>query len=272
MVDYEHMEIFEVKQLVRQGNADAMYEMAFRHSECLPLVDRNNPVERCAWQDYWFEKAADAGHIEAKSRYARSLINRIFDAEYRKKAMKYFESLVNDFDSGKLSADQELDGIISKLWLGVMLCQGLGTRRDSVEGRKLIEDADRRTNSFAKFGFSVLTKLAEVYGQGCTQSGGNPTISDLGQAIKYQEAAINRFNHEKDDPNNRGYLDLARAYLEAVKGRKDNKEKIEHSTYDQGFVEWQEEMMKISSDAQKRLEADKTALERMRQRLTREGW
>jgi len=274
MVNYEQMDLSDVQRLARQRDKDALFEMAWR----MPDAAKNNPVENCAWQDYWFEKSADAGNIDAKSRYARSLINRIYNPEYRQKAIGYFQSLVNDLDAGRLNEEQRIDGIISKLWLGIMLCQGFGTRRDAIKGSELIKAADSLTNGFADFGYGPLSKLGEVYGQGCAQIGGEPSISDLAQAIKYQETAIKRFNPERDDPNNRGFLSVAKEYLEMLKERKGNKEQSqkltgkEPSTINPDFGVWQHGMMELSTAAQQRLDAEKAAGVRLRDRLSKEGW
>jgi len=277
MANYENISTSEVQKLARQGNKDALHEMVWR-LELMPQEHRNDPVESCAWQDYWLEKAADAGNVDAKFRFAQSLIRRVMNAEDRQKAMKCFQSLVNDFDAGKLISEDDREcGIIAKLWLGVMLCEGYHTQRDAVKGAKLIKEADALTKGFDSFGFKVMKTLGEVFGQGCAQSGGEPSIDDLEQAIKYQETAIVRFNAERDDPNNRGYLELAKNYLEILKKRKDSKESLKRftgneSTYNPNFVEWQKEMMGISPAAQDRVKADKVALARLRQRLAQEGW
>jgi hypothetical protein len=65
MSDYENMNTPEVQRLAKQGDNDAMYEMAWR-LELLP-TEEDNPIGRCAWQDYWFEKAADAGTLMPKA-------------------------------------------------------------------------------------------------------------------------------------------------------------------------------------------------------------
>jgi hypothetical protein len=283
MADYENMNISEVLRLAKQGNGDALFEMAWRLEAMPSDLPVNDPAYRCAWQDYWFERAADTGHIDARSRYARSLINRVFDAECRQKAMKYFESLVRDFDAGKLKGDSELDGVISKLWLGIMLCQGLGTRRDAVEGAKLLKEADNLTNGFAKFGYEALKNLAETYGQGCTQPGGEPSVDDLRQAIAYQRKAIDRFDPAQNDPNNRGFLGLSNDYLRLLEERKAAKEAFKDSAspfgYDTSnpgtnpdFNEWQDRMMQIPYAAVQRNNEDKAALARIRQSMAREGW
>jgi TPR repeat protein len=282
-MNYENMKVSEVVGLAKQGNGGALFEMAWRFEVMPSEISANDPSYRCAWQDYWFEKAADAGHIDARSRFARSLINRIFDADDRKKAMKYFESLAKDFDAGKLNGneDHKLDGIISKLWLGIMLCQGLGTRRDASEGAKLLKDADTLTKGFEGFGYGALSKIAETYAQGCVKEGGEPSVDDLRQAISYQKKAIHRFDAKRDDPNNRGFLELAEEYLEKMEQRKKIKESqrdnasalgINTSTVNSDFVEWQNGMMSVSSAAQQRKDADKAALTRLRQLLAREGW
>jgi len=281
MASYEDMSTSEVQRLARQRNKDALYEMAWR----IPSGYGASPAEHCAWQDYWWEKAADAGHIEAKGRLARSLINRIFDVDDRNKAMGYFENLVRDLDSGKFAGnkDYEEDGIVAKLWLGIMLCQGfgIGERRDPIRGAKLIREADNGTEGFDGFSFRVLNTLAEVYGQGCAQKGGEPTIDDLRQAIAYQRKAINRFDQKKDDPNNRGHLQLANDYLKLMIERKGSKESlkdstsffgIDDSTVNPVFKEWQDRMMEVSPAAQQRINQDKAALSHLRQRLAREGW
>jgi hypothetical protein len=138
MADYEHMSISEVQRLAKQGDSDALFEMAWRMDVMPEII--GNPVEECAWQDYWFEKAADAGNIDAKGRYARSLMDRIMNAEDRKKAEKYFKELVDDLDAGRLISDDEKEnGGVAKVRLGIMLCEGYYTQRDAVKGCKITE-------------------------------------------------------------------------------------------------------------------------------------
>ena len=262
---YEKMPIAEVQRLARLGDKDAMYEMVW-HTELLPAGDRDNPVERCAWQDCWFEKAADAGHIDAKSRYARSLIQRIMDKDCRQKAIGYFQSLSDDYDAGKLGGEEEIDGIIAKMWLGVMLCEGYHTRCDEIKGAELIQAADALTNGFERFGFSPLSQIGGLYATGLAQPGKEPSIDDLKKAEKYFDAAINRFNPERDDPNNRGYLQLAKDQLAEQKRR------IlygDTSVVDKAIH--RKKMMEVSDAARQRAEADKAAVAKLRERLKREG-
>ena len=278
MVDYEKMSASEVQGLARQGDKDALYEMAWR-IELLPVGDRDKPVECCAWQDYWCEKAADAGNVEAKARYARSLLDRVMNAEDRQKALCYFQSLADDFDAGKLNADQMESGALSKFWLGIMLCQGYHTRRDPILGTTHIKTAEIFFNGFDGFGYKLMSVLGEVYAQGLAQPGEEPSIDDLEKAIKYLSIAIERFKPERDDPNNRGYLQKKIQYLDIVKKHKESKEVIKRRTGrdntnlpDGEATERRRKLLEIPPAAQQRMEADKAAFARLRRRLEQEGW
>jgi len=273
MKNWKDEPLEEVERLAKQNppDIDALYEMAWRLESPL-YTGGNDPVERCAWQDYWFEKAADAGHIDAKRRYGRSLIDRIMDPSCRKKAIKYFKELSDDFDSGKLSSkDDRENGAIGKLWLGVMLCEGYHTCRDAVKGAELIEAAGTFFNGFEGFGYGVMYKIGELYAQGLAKPGYNPSVSDLCKAIKYLKTAINRFKPEKDDPNNRGYLQLTKDYLDIQKERiKDHNENVIIPKFI--IDEERRKAMEVSPIAQQRANADIVALALLRQRLSREGY
>ena len=282
MVNYEQMNLAEVQRLAKQGNGDAMFEMAWRPEAKPSGIPSNDPVYNCAWQDFWWEKAANANHSEARDRYARSLLNdRPFDSEWRQKALGYFEAQVKDFDNGKLKGDLEINGIIAKLWLGIMLCQGLGIRRDTATGAKLLREADSLTNGFEKYGYQALSNLAETYGQGWVQENGEPLVDDLRQAISYQRKAIDRFDPQKNDPNNRGFLGLAKEYLRKLEEWKTTKESLKDSTSALGIGDLsgggdvrkrQEKMMEISPASIERTKADKNALAHVRQCMTQQGW
>ena len=278
MPDYERMDGSEVKRLAKQGNdKDALFEMAWRIELMPSSFDNQDPVYRCAWQDIWFEKATNAGHFDAKSRYARSLIDRIGDAEYRQKAMGYFESIANDFDDGRLIGDAEIDGILAKFWLGVLLCEGFGTRRDAIEGSKCIETALRKSNGLEKFGARFFMKLGEIYASGYAQVGEEPSIDDLELAIKFFEIAIEKFNPEQDNPR---MLEFAKQQLAIQKERKANKENMRRSTGQEPSTqlsqseidERRRHMMTVSPEAQRRLDADKAAVMRLNQYLARGDW
>ena len=264
-MNYENLSTPEVQRLVKQGDSNAMFEMEWR----LELTS-DDPSDRCAWQDYWFEKAADAGHVDAKSRYADSLLDRIMNAEDRQKAMKYFQSLVDDFDAGKLSKEHEEEGAYAKLKLGIMLCEGYHTERDAVKGAKLIEAAETYLEGFKDYGYKVLSQVGELYMSGLAQPGGEPSFEDLQRAIKYLDMAIKRFNPAKNDPNNRGYLELTKKQLEISKGRLNTRD---FNTTDYPSLEAERiKMMQISPEAMERLTADKAALIRLRKRLAQEGF
>jgi len=265
IANYENMTTSEVQRLAKQGDKNALYEMVWR-MELLPIGNENNPIEQCAWQDYWFEKAANAGHIEGKLQYAQLLINnRVMNAENRQKAMKYFQSLVNDFDAGKLiSKDDRESGIIAKLWLGIMLCEGYHTRRDAKEGVVLIKSVEILTNGFDGYGFVAMYKLGELYATGLAQPSEEPSIADLKKAIKYLDIAIKRFNPEKIDPRK---LDFANLLLENTKGWIKTKMVLE-DFWGKEKDERRRKMMEISDAARQRMEADKVALKRLRERLT----
>ena len=266
MADYENKSTPEVQRLARQGDKYALYEMVWR----LELLGSDNPSERCAWQDYWFEKAADSGHVEAKFQYAVSLIQRVMNAEDRQKAMKYFQSLSDDFDAGKLLGQDDRDsGMIAKLRLGMMLCEGYYTERNAIKGVALIKAAEKLLNGFDCFGFDFLYKLGELYATGLVQPGEEPTIADLDQAIRYLDTSIKCFNPEKENPQK---LDLVKQLLENSKKWETKKHIGGNNTTFSGASERREKMMKISDAARQRMETDKAALKRLRERLNREGW
>lgn len=263
MVDYEDMSIYEVQRLAKQGDKNALFEMAWR----MPDEVENNPVEACAWQDYWLEKSAEAGHADAKIRYANSLIKRIINAEDRQKAMGYFQSLVDDFNTGKLSGE---DADLANLKLGIMLCEGYYTQRNAIKGTKLISIAENLSNGFDGYGFDTMCEIGEIFGQGLAQPEEEPSITDLGKSIKFLETAIKRFNPQKNKIEKLAYI---KQYLELVKMRKANKENGDNSTTTpEEAAERRKKIMEISAEARQRMEADKTALMRLRQRFAREGW
>ena len=220
MIDYKNLSDSEAQWLAKLSDKEALNEMAYR-LELLPAAVRNDPVERCAWQDYWWEKAAAAGHVDAKNTYALSLINRVMNIEDRQNAMGYFQSIVDDFDAGKLSKDEQENGIIAKLWLGILLCEGNGTPRDHVKGLELINAAKTLTNNFGGYGFITMSKLGELYAMGYSQDDEEPRIGDLKQAIEFLEIAIKRFNPKKTDPRKlehvRDLLDVQKKHLEYKK-------------------------------------------------------
>ena len=272
MADYENMNLSEVQKLAKQGDKDALYEMAWR----IPPEIECDQVDSCAWQDYWFEKAADAGHFVAKGSYACSLLERPIDKEWREKAVKYFEELLIDYNAGRLSDDSEVYGILAQFWLGVMLCEGYHTKRDVSRGVKLLETAHANTNGFEEYGYRFHRIIGELYATGLTQPGEDPSVFDLEKAIKYLEAAIKRFDPKKDDSNNRGFLQLMKDMLEVQKKRVVNAKTLRGDKVvelsDADKKTRRDKMMELSPAAIERINADKAALMKIRQRLAREGW
>lgn len=261
MEDYENLSTYEVQQMAKQGDKDALFEMVWR----LPDEIKNNPVEGCAWQDFWLEKASEAGHTDAKMRYATSLIKRIMNAEDRQKAMILLQSLVHDFNTGNLS---EEDADLSNLRLGIMLCEGYHTQRDAIEGVRLIKIAEELSNGFEGYGFDFIRQIGEIFGQGLAQPDEEASLSDLEKSAELLETAISRFNPEK---NKQEILDQVKRYLELVKERIELKKKEVLSRITQA-TERRKKMMEITAEALQRVEADKAALARLRQSLAREGW
>lgn len=286
MTNFENESTSFVLQSAKQGNKDALYEMAWRF-ELMP-GNQNDQIEQCAWQDFWLEKAADARHVDARGRQARSLINRIMDQEYRNKAMKYFLSLSNDFDEGLLIGEEEKEeGALAKLWLGIMLCEGYHTPRDAQKGVEYIEVAQKYFDDFKDFGFVTLSKIGELYATGLTQPGGEPSIADLEKAIIYLDRAIHQFDPEKIDPQK--FNPVNRLYKIQVE-RKESKKEVfkslneiaqdlghspvpENTTLSQELIdEDRRKMMELSPEAEQRLIAEKAAATRLREQLAREGW
>ena len=102
---YETTNISDLKEEVKRMNKHALFEMAWRLEEVPDVVD---PQEQGVWQDYWYERAAKVGHVDAKNRIARRYFDMSCDGaavEYRQKAGRFYEELSNDFDNGKLNMD-----------------------------------------------------------------------------------------------------------------------------------------------------------------------
>ena len=279
MIDYENKSTSDVQRLARQGDKHALYEMAWR-IDLLPDVERKNPIEGYAWRSYWWKKAADAGHINARFRYARLLIDRPINFEDRQEAMNYYQSLSNDFDNGQLDkGEDEERGIIAKLWLGIMLCEGYHTKRDAKKGVELINFAKKKLDNFYGFGFMVMYQLGILYSTGLVDPSEmeEPTLKDLEQGAEFYKTAIERFDPNKD---NKGIFDIVNNHFEHTKNW------IEKIRREGGVLifEWTEddrkkytaerriEKMKLSDDGQKQIDTVKTALKRLHERLAREGW
>lgn len=271
---YNNISTADVQQLVLQDDSDAMYEMAWRMT---PDVE-SSPIESCAWQDYWFEKATNAGNIEAKARYARSLRERPPDAEYRKKAFDYFESINADFDAGKFKGneDLELDGKLSKLWLGVMLCEGIYTPHNPVRGVRLIDSVWKLTNEFEGFGFNILFELGRLYANGFVRTGEEPLIRDLERAIELLDLADKNF-----DPRytSQQVKNEAKELLSICKERVSVKRKLKKATGKESSklskadkLTRRKQILHLSHGVQQRMNADKDALKLLSTKFAKDDY
>ena len=197
MANHEQISTSEVQRVEKQGDKNDWFKMAWRLDEVLP--GEYSLIERSAWSNYWFEKAANAGHVRAISQIAHMYYKMSYDGaavKYRQMAMKYYQELSDLLDDEKLDEDDRDLGMIAKMWLGILFCMGTGIPRDVKKGKKLIEEAERLTTNFEGYGFIPLKELGEMYGQGYAQPDEVPTSGDLKKAIEYLEASIQPFQIE----------------------------------------------------------------------------
>jgi hypothetical protein len=190
--------------------------------------------------------------------------------------MNLFQSIIQDFYAGRLSEDERQDGIIAKLQLGIMLCEGFGTIRDVKSGTKHIEEAETLANGFRGFGFKTMYKLGELYAMGLAQPEEEPSISDLEKAIKYFDIAI-KWAQSNPDKVDTPKLNLAKDRLEHSKKWKSTKEEKKNltgkeDTHNPTAAERRNKIMTPSEAARNRMEADKAALKRLKEKLAKEGW
>ena len=271
------MENYEVEELARQRNKDALFKMAWQPPDDV----KNSHMDHLAWQNYWFEKAADAGHVDAKYRYAKSLLAFPLSIVYRNKAMRLFQSLVNDFDAGKLFSDEDKEaGSMAKLWLGIMLCEGYLTVRDAERGVELINAAKDELEDFKDFGLMTLYNIGELYSTGLVDPSEleEPTFDDLVQALAYYDKAIKAYDPERNK----------REIFELVTKMYDNTEKwIKRVKEQEGGVlifedtkanrlrytkERRGKRLELSDKDHKKLDDYSKAIKQLRERLASEGW
>jgi len=280
------MNISDLKEEVNnRTNKHAMFEMAWRLNEVPCVVDH---MEQNVWRPYWYERAAKAGHVDAKSRIARMYYDMSYDGaavEYRQKSVKYYKELSDDLDDGKLNRDDMGYGETAKIWLGILLCMGNGwPLRDVKNGMKLIEKAEELTNSLEGYGFIPLNALGVMYAQGYAQMDEDPSRLDLEKAIMYLSASLEPAKTQKMD---KGMVEHAVKYLEIVK--KNLATKVDMSVFDKENMilssnitlaefnrlkakERRETMMKLSYEMQQQLNAYESAIKRLKERLANEGW
>ena len=95
MANYKQLSTSEVQRLAKQGDKDALFEMRWKLDEVLP--GKYNSIEQMAWHNIWFEKAAEAGHADAKYQMAHAFYRMSSDGaavEYRQKAYRYLRALL----------------------------------------------------------------------------------------------------------------------------------------------------------------------------------
>ena len=279
---YEKLSASEVQRLAKQGDKDALFEMAWRLNEVLP--GEYNPVERSAWDNIWWEKAAKAGHIDAKSRIAQNSYVRSYDGavtKYRQMAMKYYQELSDDLDAGKLSEDEEDYGKTAKIFLGIMFCKGgNGIPRDEKKGVELIEEAEKLTNNFDGYGFILLHALGIMYAEGYAQPDEIPSRLDLEKAIKYLETALERSKSQKIV---QGMIENAEEDLEEVRKDLEIIVRGENPINISIFNSWLEfirlkvkgrwwERMDLSDEKKQQLDDYENALKKFQNLLASEGW
>jgi len=285
---YAEMSASEVQRFAKQGDKHALFEMAWRINEILP--GEYNLVEQSAWNNIWFEKAAEAGHIDAKSRIAQNYYMMSYNGaavKYRQKAVKYYQELSDDLDNGKLLDKEEQGyGETAKLWLGILLCMGYGLPlRDEKKGMEHIKIAENLTKNFKDHGFISLSALGKMYAQGYAQPDEDPSRDDLKKAIKYLSAALKPSKTQKVDKSEKEYMEK---YLEIVKKNLETKVDIaipdkEYEmlpSYNMSLAEFnkvrakkqKEEWTKLSDAMKQQLKTYETALTRLRKRLERKGW
>ena len=146
-----------------------------------------------------------------------------------------------------------------------------------IRGTAHIKAVYELTNGFEGFGFEQMSKVGQLYAAGLAQPREVPSSADIEKAVECLEEAIERFDSQSDDPNNRGYLQIASDQLELQRkrlvddvdllGSPGNVDAINY-----GADERRRKMMTLTNEAAERVSADKAAFARLSQRLAREGW
>ena len=225
MENYETMSISEVKWFAKQGKKDALYEMAYRYPD-------NEKSPGRVWAAFWFEKAAEKGHVYAKRLLAgffQDMPPSRYFSQNRKRAMSLFESIAKDYDAGKLEGDDQFVGMVSKVELGIMLCEGIGTERDHKRGLDLINRGENDMNASGGLSFNHLLKLGELYGAGYAKADEEPWSDDYKKAIRYLEKAL---TPEKSKEINQEKIDYVNQLIDSYRKGLLHKEKMEKDIED----------------------------------------
>ena len=275
MVDYENMSLSEVQRLARQSDKEALHEMRYRYPN-------NEEVPRKVWEAVWDEKAAKRGHTYSKRLYAGFLQAMPPSANFpknRRAAMNLFESIVKDYNAGRLDEEDLSVGKVATIELGIMLCEGLGTKRDSKRGIKLIKDGEKDMQSFGGPKFNHLLSIGELYGMGYAQEDEEPSINDIEISIEYLKRALADFKSDRDDPRK---LDSAKEYLNHhIKRLPEKKKYWEDRQASSGIAKqmYIDESKKYAEKRRKELSQPteigqqvEDFMRRLKERLIREGW
>ena len=273
---YENKSISEVQRLAKQGDKEALFEMRYRYPD-------NEEADGRIWAAVWDKKAADRGHIMAKRLYACFLKNIPPSKNFSKNqhdAMTLFESIVKDYNAGKLGEDDIPDGIIAKKELGIMLCEGVAIQRDYKRGIELMKSGEKDMQDFGGLRPNYLKRFGEIYARGYAQEDEEPTSNDLKQAEKY-------FIKAKDVlPDDDKLRDAIEKWLDILKEQMPNKINLEANR-----AKLPEEVKRINEQDNQayNLQAAKKrrdnlsqptergqqiddSMHRLRERLAREGW
>ena len=275
MANYENKPLSEVQYLARQGDNEALHEMRYRYPD-------NEETPGKIWAAIWDEIAAKKGHIYSKRLYAgflKAMPPSANFAKNRQKAMSLFESIVEDYSAGKLVEEDLSVGMVAKIELGIMLCEGLGTKRDYKRGLELIKSGENEMKSFGGPKFDHLISLGELYGKGYAQEDEEPSIKDLEISIEYLERAIAYFKTDRDDPRK---LALAKQYLDHQKNSLPEKKKywelrdtstgLVKQMYFEKSMGYADKRRKEESQPREMGDQIDSLMRKLRERLAREGW
>ena len=278
MADYENLSTYEVQRLAKQGDKDALFEMRYRYPD-------NEEADGRIWATVWDKKASDRGHFFAKRLYACFLKDMPPSENFSKnqyEAMTLFENIVKDYNAGNYDEDDIAVGIIGKIELGIMLCEGLGIQRDYKRGIELMKSGEKDMQNFGGLRFHYLVQFGKIYALGYAQEDEEPSSHDLEQAKKYFENAVRVFS----DKDSKKQFDFAKEFLEILKQQIPNKIKLEadraklsgeikriteqeQRAYNLGQAK--ERRNKLSQPTTQGQQIEDSVYQ-LRQRLAREGW
>ena len=190
--------IDDLKRLALQGDEESQYQLAV---EYLGIGDTPHAIE-------WLEKIS---LVSSHSRYGKSIsylaqfhedgvYPGFSEEQNRAEAVRLFMMIVGDPNS-----------VISRLHLGLLYCEGIGVKHNPSEGKRLIEESIHQLinedNNDSYLSAYECSRIGSVYCDGLINIDKNPSISDLEEAKKYFEKAINRWKDKYDSERKRMNLD-----------------------------------------------------------------